>query len=246
MRGGRRHPRHRLVGRRARLDQVEQLGAQPRVGDVLRGGRADARTGVCAAGGDGRAGRGHDDADHAGALAAPGQREGHSAAPGDDGRGVDLDHPLGPGQGGHHEAGRDREDALQPASHHAVDRLAVAHVGQVDDDLDDVRELAARLVQQHRDVGHRPLGLGLDVADPDRLARVQILADLAAQVDGVAGADGLAEVVVEVLLGVGVARVERPDPGVLHAAPTSSASTRSDSPAERCTNSSGPSKSNAR
>ena len=80
---------------------------------------------------------------------------------------------------------------------------------------------------------------------PTRLAGVQILADLAAQVDGVAGDDGLAEIVVEVLLGVGVPRVERPDPGVLHAAPpTWSASTRSDSPAERCTNSSGPSKSN--
>ena len=48
----------------------------------------------------------------------------------------------------------------------------------------------------------------------DGLAGVEVLADLAAHVDRVAGDDGLAQVVVEVLLGVGVAGVERPDPGV--------------------------------
>ena len=64
----------------------------------------------------------------------------------------------------------------------------------------------ARLGQQHLDVVHRLLGLGGGIADPDRLRGVEVLADLAAQEHGVAGDHGLAEVVVEVLIGIGVAR----------------------------------------
>ena len=51
-----------------------------------------------------------------------------------------------------------------------------------------------------------------DVADADRFPGVEILADLSAQVDHAAGDDRLAEVVVEVLFGVGVLGVEGPDP----------------------------------
>ena len=108
--------------------------------------------------------------------------------------------------------GRHRVDALEPAAHDPVHRFAVADVGEVDGDLDDVAQRAACLVEQHRDVAHRLLGLSLDVADADRFPGVEILADLTAQVDHAAGDDGLAEVVVEVLLGVGVLGVERPDP----------------------------------
>ena len=74
--------------------------------------------------------------------------------------------------------------------------------------------VAAGLLEQLLDVLHRLLGLRLDVADADVLGRVEVLADLAAQIDGVAGDDGLAQVVVEVLLRVGVPRVERADPPV--------------------------------
>ena len=42
------------------------------------------------------------------------------------------------------------------------------------------------------------------VADPNRLRGVQVLSDLAAQEHEVAGHDGLGEVVVEPLVGVGV------------------------------------------
>jgi hypothetical protein len=77
-----------------------------------------------------------------------------------------------------------------------------------------VLHAGAGLAQEQVDVGHRPLRLRLDVADADRLAGVEVLADLPAHVDGVAGDDGLAEVVVQLLLGIGVPGVERPDPGV--------------------------------
>ena len=125
--------------------------------------------------------------------------------------GVHLDQPLGPGQGGDDEPGRDRVHAAGPAADRAVDRLAVARVDEVDRQLDQVLHPAAGLLEQQVDVGHGALRLRLDVADADGLAGVEVLADLAAYVDGVAGDDRLAEVVVEVLLRVGLLGVERPD-----------------------------------
>ena len=76
-------------------------------------------------------------------------------------------------------------------------------------------EPAPALLEQQRDVGHRLLGLRLRRRrSPTDSRRVEVLADLAAQVDGVAGDHGLAEVVVERLLRVGVPGVELPDPRV--------------------------------
>ena len=67
-------------------------------------------------------------------------------------------------------------------------------------------ERGAGLAEQQLDVVHRLLGLAGRVTHGDALAGVQILRDLAAQVHGVTRDHGLAQVVVEVLLGVGVAR----------------------------------------
>ena len=72
----------------------------------------------------------------------------------------------------------------------------------------------AGLAEQQVDVGHGLLGLRGDVAHADVFRCVEVLPDLPAQVDGVAGDDGLAQVVVQVLFGVGVAGVERADTGV--------------------------------
>ena len=71
------HRRQRRVGVVPGREQVEQPRAEPRVGDVLRAGGADAGARERAAGGDGRARGRHDGAEHAGPGAAPGQREGH-------------------------------------------------------------------------------------------------------------------------------------------------------------------------
>ena len=54
----------------------------------------------------------------------------------------------------------------------------------------------------------------VNVADADRFPRVQVLPNLTAQVDRVAGHDRLAEIVVEILLGVRLTGVERPDAAV--------------------------------
>ena len=63
-------------------------------------------------------------------------------------------------------------------------------------------------------IGHCSLGLGRDVAESNRLPRVEILPDLAAKIDRITGYDRLAEVIVEILLGVGVAGIEGPDAAV--------------------------------
>ncbi len=60
-------------------------------------------------------------------------------------------------------------------------------------------------------------GLRLGIADPDGFVGLEVQADLTAQEHHVPGNDGLAEIVVEILLGIGVLRVERPDAGVAHA-----------------------------
>ena len=134
---------------------------------------------------------------------------------GDHRGGIDLDEPLGPGQGGDHEAGGHRVHALEPASHHPVHRFAIADVDQIHRHLHDVLQRAACLFEQHRDVRHGLLGLCFDVADADRFPGVEILTDLPAQVDHSPCHDGLGEIVVEVLLGIGVAGVERPDADVV-------------------------------
>ncbi|QPO17976.1 hypothetical protein HXW90_12970 [Pseudomonas sp. Y39-6] len=60
------------------------------------------------------------------------------------------------------------------------------------------------------DVAHGLLGLGTRVAEADQVA-VEIAADLAAHIHGVAGAHGLAQVIVQALVGVGLFSVEHAD-----------------------------------
>jgi len=76
-----------------------------------------------------------------------------------------------------------------------------------------VRQVAARFLQQLLDVLHRLLGLLLRIAQADQVA-LEIGADLAAHIDGVAGAHGLAQVVVQRLVGIGVLGVEHADAGM--------------------------------
>jgi len=95
--------------------------------------------------------------------------------------------------------------------------------------------------------GCEVFGLRRRVADADD-APVEVLADLAAQEDVVAGAHRLAQVVVEPLFGIGIARVELAQAGVGHRRLVSHRfcclrRTRSDRPADFLTNSSGPEKS---
>src|SRR5262245_39487838 len=113
-------------------------------------------------------------------------------------RHVDLDQPFRAGKGGDDDAGRDGIDALQPAADDPVDGLAVAGIDEVDHDFDDVVQFGSGFLEELGDVGHRLLGLRRDVADAYRRGGVEVLAHLTAQIDGVAGDDGLAEIVVEV------------------------------------------------
>lgn len=82
----------------------------------------------------------------------------------DDGGDVDLDEPFGPGEAAHDEAGRAREDALEPTPHDPVDGLSIADVGQVDDDLADILEEGAGFFEQLGDIRHRLLRLRPRVA----------------------------------------------------------------------------------
>ena len=74
----------------------------------------------------------------------------------------------------------------------------------------------AGFLEQQGDVGHRLFRLAGRVADGQALPGVQVLGDLATQVDRVAGDHRLAEVVVQVLLGIGFLGIELADPGVCH------------------------------
>src|SRR5262249_54145192 len=67
---------------------------------------------------------------------------------GNDGRYFDFDQPFGAGESGDDEAGGAGKHAFEPASHFAVDRLAVADIGQIDDDAAHMSQLAARFLEQ--------------------------------------------------------------------------------------------------
>src|SRR5882724_1580548 len=138
---------------------------------------------------------------------------------GNDGHGVDFDEPLRPRQCRYDEAGRDGEHALQMFSDLAVDRFAVAWIGDVDRDFADVFGLCARLFEQGLDVRHRLFGLAGGVADRNARRGVEILSDLASYENKTAlGDHRLAQIVVEALLGIGVLGVELANPSVSHRA----------------------------
>ena len=70
-------------------------------------------------------------------------------------------------------------------------------------------ELRARFAQELLDVRHRLFGLRSGIANPDVDRRVEVLPHLTADKDGAAASDhGLAQVIVELLLGIGIARIE--------------------------------------
>src|SRR5215211_71650 len=169
---------------------------------------------------------------------------------GNNGGHFDLDQPFGARQSGDHEAGRTGKDALQPFSHFTVNGLTVANVGEVDHDAADVIEGAARFFHQELDVAHGCFGLGARIARMQRPARVEILRHLTAQeYHRAAGNDRLAEIVVELLLRISLARVERTNASVRRhysAAILRLPQMRGDRPAAFCTNSRGPAQGNSR
>ena len=110
-----------------------------------------------------------------------------------------------------------------PPSHLAVHGLPVADIGEVDDEPTYLVQRRPRFFQQHGDVGHRLLGLLPGVADVKRLSGLEVLGDLTPQEHHrAAGHYDLAEVVVEVLFGVGVPRVEGTESLVGHGGRASS------------------------
>src|SRR6056297_1718766 len=135
-----------------------------------------------------------------------------------DGSAVDLDKPLGPRQRLYDQPGRDGMHALDILAHGPVDGLAVAHVGDIDDDLDEVLHRPAGLLDQLLDVLHDLVGLLGRIMTVQVERIVEVLRALPPQVDRLAALrdNRLAEVVVEVLLGIGVAGVELADAGMGH------------------------------
>ena len=87
----------------------------------------------------------------------------------------------------------------------------MSNVRQVDHALDDLRQLGTGLSKKQFDVVHHLVGLRRRIANSDVLARLQILRDLATQVDDAIGDDCLAEIVREVLLRIGLLRIEGPN-----------------------------------
>jgi len=130
---------------------------------------------------------------------------------------VDLHQPFGTRQGGHHHPGRNRIDPLQPAADDLVNRLPVARIGQIDGDLADVLEPRAGFRQQHRHIAHGLFGLAGGIADRHAERGVEVLTDLAAhEHHGAARHDHLTQVVIERLVGVGLAGIELAYPFVDH------------------------------
>src|SRR6266568_8208221 len=112
------------------------------------------------------------------------------------------------------QAGEAGIHASHPLTEDAVDGLAVTDIGQVDVAGDDVVQLRACLAEEELDVVHDLAGLPGRIADRDRLPRMEILRYLSAEVDSASSHDGLAEVVGETLLRIGVSGVKRPDPAM--------------------------------
>ena len=119
------------LGRAPPASSVEQARAERGVGDVLRRDRARAGARVRRSARRRRARRTRRRRRTAPRRAhAARQREGHAVSRAmHDGH---LDEPLGPGQRDHDEPGEARVDAAQALAEHAVDRLAVPDVGEVD------------------------------------------------------------------------------------------------------------------
>ena len=85
-----------------------------------------------------------------------------------------------------------------------VDRLAMADVGDIDHQLDDMRHLAAGLGHELADVLHYLVGLLGGVVAVDVLRVIQVLGALATHPHGFSALrdNRLAKVVVEILFGI--------------------------------------------
>ncbi len=94
--------------------------------------------------------------------------------------------------------------------HRPVDRLAVAHVGDIDHHLHQMLHPAAAFLDQLFDVLHDFVGLFDRIVACDVLGGIELLRALPAQIDRPPALrdDRLAQIVVELLLGVGVFGVE--------------------------------------
>ena len=93
----------------------------------------------------------------------------------------------------------------------------MTNIGQVDDDLDQMLHRAAGLLDQLPDVPHDLVRLLHRIVAVDVRAILETLRTLAAQEDDTPSRDnGLTEIVVEVLLRIGVRRVEFSDPLMGH------------------------------
>ena len=111
-------------------------------------------------------------------------------------------------------------NVLDIFAHRAVDGLTVAHIGQIDDDLAQMLHRAAGLLDQLPDILHDLVGLLDRIMACDVFGGVEVLGALAAQKHGPAARHhGLAQVVVELLLWIGVLGVELADTRMCHGAP---------------------------
>ncbi len=129
----------------------------------------------------------------------------------------------------------------QPPPDGAIDRLTEPRIGDVNRHLANVLEPRTGFVQQTVDIRHGLFGLRGRITYADVHRGVEILAHLAAHENGSAPRDDrLAQIIVELLLGIRVPGVELTDSSMHSRCPHM---TRSDRSAERRTKSSGPSQS---
>ena len=209
-----------IAGRQRRLAmRSRSSGPKSGIGDVLGGHRADAGARMRAAGADRRSTtwrwlrrsmpvraqrpaieEGHDRGDHQ-------IRECTAVT-------LDLDAPIQAArERGDDETGRARKHAFEPFAHLAIDRFAIAYVGQIDDDAADVIERRRPPPPSAALCCAWPCSVWAPgIARMQGRAGVQVLGYLAAyEHHGAPRHHRLAQIVVELLLGIGVLGVEGPN-----------------------------------
>src|SRR5262249_33121777 len=119
-------------------------------------------------------------------------------------KGIDLEQHLRPREAADNQAGRYRMNPSQMPPDGPVDRDAMGAVVDIDIDLADVVDRAARLGEQGLQLSHRAAGCGRrprgGAADPVPRAALEIRAGLAAKEDLLIGADDHAAVPVDIVL----------------------------------------------
>jgi hypothetical protein len=99
--------------------------------------------------------------------------------------------------------------ALQPPADGAVHGLAKPRIRQINGHFADVIEAGTRFSEQLFDVPHRLVGLGGRIADPHVERGIEVLPNLAPNEHRPPPRDhGLTQIVVEILFGICVPRVE--------------------------------------